>query len=249
MPNTPLLSIVIATYNAGNLLNKTLTSLQHNKEIEFEILIADGGSSDNTMEIIQKFSHLISWSISEPDNGIYDAWNKAIIKARAPWIAFLGAGDIYISGALYKFAEAAMASPTAHYIHGKLWQVYSNGQHMRQQGKRWKWSEFKHRMTTTHVGNWHAKSAFDQYGFFNPEYKIVGDYEWLLRIGSNLRAYFVDGHLVEMLVGGNSDRNWNVLTETAKAKKRTAKQNSIVVALDFLEAIARKIIGRWVYPR
>jgi glycosyltransferase involved in cell wall biosynthesis len=249
MSNAPLLSIVIATFNAEKLLEKTLASLETNTEIAFEILVADGGSSDNTLEIIKKYNRLIYWSVSEPDHGIFDAWNKAVKMTRAPWIAFLGAGDVYLPGALSIYAEAAQSNPTAHYIHAKLWQVYEDGRRMREQGKRWQWSDFKHRMTTTHVGNWHAKAAFDMYGLFNAEYKIVGDYEWLLRIGSNLRTFFIDRQLVEMLVGGSSDRNWGVLSETAKAKRRTANQNFVVIAIDLLEATLRKIVGRWVYPR
>lgn len=249
MKTLPQLSIVIATFNAGELLNKTLESLENNNEIYFEVLVADGGSQDDTLKIINKYSHLINWSISEQDFGIFDAWNKAVKMARAPWVAFLGAGDTYLPGALSTFAAAAQSNPTAHYIHAKLWQVHEDGRRMREQGKKWHWPEFKHRMTTTHVGNWHAKIAFEKYGLFNPEYKIVGDYEWLLRIGSKLRTFFIDKHLVEMLVGGNSDRNWGVLTETAKAKRRTANQSIIVIVIDLFEATLRKIVGRWVYPR
>ena len=71
-----LLSIIIATYNAGNTLDACLTSITKQKSSEIELLIIDGGSSDKTLDIIHSYGDKIDVLISEPDKGIYDAWNK-----------------------------------------------------------------------------------------------------------------------------------------------------------------------------
>ena len=89
----PFVSIIIATYNAASLLPQTLTSLRSIADFPFELFIADGGSSDETMSIIEKNKNMIAWFNSGKDNGVYDAWNKALKQAKSPWIAFLGAGD------------------------------------------------------------------------------------------------------------------------------------------------------------
>lgn len=245
----PLVSIVIATYNAAAYLPKTLSSLELNKDIPFELLVADGGSSDETNAVLDRFQDLIGWRISEKDNGVYDAWNKAIPHARAPWIAFLGAGDVYEPGAMKRYAAEANQHPEADYICADQWQVNLDGKKIRRKGEGWNWNRFRSRMTLTHVGNWHAQKAFDQYGLFNTGYKIAGDYEWLLRAGKDLKVAYIPEPLVQMLVGGISDRNWLVVKETAEAQLHTARCSPIRVYKNMAEAILRKQISRWVYQR
>jgi glycosyltransferase involved in cell wall biosynthesis len=87
------LTIIIATYNAGAHLQDCLDSIQKFAPAETEILVMDGGSSDNTHLILRHFVHPhLTW-ISEPDKGIYDALNKGVKKAKGKWIHFLGADD------------------------------------------------------------------------------------------------------------------------------------------------------------
>lgn len=245
----PFVSIIIATYNAAALLPQTLTSLRSMADFPFELLIADGGSSDDTLSIIKNNKDMIAWFKSEKDNGVYDAWNKALKQAKSPWIAFLGAGDAYLPGALEKYALAAKFNPDADYICADQWQVLPDGQQLRRKGAPWVWSQFRNRMTITHVGNWHAKKAFDRYGNFDIHYKIAGDYEWLLRAREKLNVVYLAEPLVQMLVGGISDLNWNVVRETIRAQKHTAKLSSILLCKNWITAAMRKQISRWVYQR
>ena len=245
----PIVSIIIATYNAAALLPKTLASLRSIALFPFELLIADGGSTDETVSIIDQNKDMIAWFQTEPDQGVYDAWNKALKHARSPWIAFLGAGDTYMPEALGKYAAAARLNPDANYIAADQWQVLPDGQQLRRKGAPWVWSAFKNRMTITHVGNWHAKKAFEQYGDFDTSYTIAGDYEWLLRAGEKLKVVYISLPLVQMLVGGMSDRNWNVIRETIHAQKHTARLSSIHLCKNWIIAAMRKQISRWVYQR
>jgi glycosyltransferase involved in cell wall biosynthesis len=247
--NRPIVSIIIATYNAAALLPKTLASLRSIAAFPFELLIADGGSTDDTMYIIEKNKDMITWFNSEKDNGVYDAWNKALKQAKSPWIAFLGAGDAYLPGALEKYAGAAKLNPDADYICAEQWQVLPDGKKLRRKGAPWVWSEFRNRMTITHVGNWHAKKAFDSYGEFDIHYKIAGDYEWLLRAREKLNVVYIAEPLVQMLVGGISDLKWNVVRETIRAQKHTAKLSPILLCKNWFTAAMRKQISRWVYQR
>lgn len=100
-----LLSIIIATYNAGNTLNTCLTSIVEQKSSEIELLIIDGGSTDNTLDIAHSYGDKIDVLISEPDKGIYDAWNKGISYSTGHWIMFIGADDILVDNSLLPYMQ------------------------------------------------------------------------------------------------------------------------------------------------
>lgn len=91
------LSIITVTYNPGNSLISTLHSIEKQKEYEIELLIIDGGSTDNTINIANSYKNKFSSVIvvSEPDNGIYDAMNKGIDLAKGDYLFFLNAGDVF----------------------------------------------------------------------------------------------------------------------------------------------------------
>jgi hypothetical protein len=83
---------------------------------------------------------------------------------------------------------------------------------------------------------------------FDTSYRVCGDFEWLLRPGQELKAGFVDQVLAQMLVGGISDANDKVFTESSRAKIETAKRSVIVVQLEEFMARWRKKIRKWIYP-
>ncbi|MBP9970812.1 MAG: glycosyltransferase, partial [Paludibacteraceae bacterium] len=99
------ISIIIATYNASKTLNRCLDSIVSQKNSEVELIIIDGGSTDETLSVINSYSSDIDYVLSEKDNGLYDAWNKGIKAAKGDWIMFLGADDQLLSNALEKYIE------------------------------------------------------------------------------------------------------------------------------------------------
>ncbi|WP_181276694.1 glycosyltransferase family 2 protein [Arcticibacter pallidicorallinus] len=99
----PLVSIVIVTLNAEACLRTCLLSIINQQYKNIELLVFDGLSTDSTLEIIKEYDTHISYWQSRPDQGIYDAMNKAIQKASGDWIYFIGADDKLLSG----FSELA----------------------------------------------------------------------------------------------------------------------------------------------
>lgn len=200
------ITIIIATYNAGKYLQKCLDSIIPQKNELAELIIIDGGSKDNTIEIIRNNQQYLSYWISEPDHGIYDAWNKGIIKAKGEWIMFLGADDLLLPeslDALVKYIK--QNSRDLDIISSKLDYVTENGSHIRYIGEPWNWEKFKmSKMSFAHPGMLHSSKLFARNGLFDTTFKICGDSEFFLRTQGNMTAGFVDFVTVKMQRGGMS---------------------------------------------
>jgi glycosyltransferase involved in cell wall biosynthesis len=99
----PLVSIVIVTFNAAGVLQNAFNSISNQSFKNIELLVFDGASKDGTIDIIRHNENLISYWQSEPDKGIYNAMNKALVFVTGQWVLFLGADDLLLSG----FSEIA----------------------------------------------------------------------------------------------------------------------------------------------
>lgn len=95
--NNPKVSIITVCYNASSLLENTILSVINQTYENIEYIIIDGCSKDGTVDVIEQYSDKISYWVSEPDNGIYDAMNKGILKATGEWLNFMNAGDSFAS--------------------------------------------------------------------------------------------------------------------------------------------------------
>ena len=98
----PLISVITVVYNGASTLKKTIDSVAKQNYLNIEYIIIDGGSTDNTVQIIEEYSHRINFWISEKDNGIYDAMNKGIRLAKGDWIYFLNADDKFTAQILFE---------------------------------------------------------------------------------------------------------------------------------------------------
>lgn len=229
----PGITIITATYNASECLQSCIRSIALQDYPELEYIIIDGGSSDGTLDIIRNNADIISNWISEPDNGIYDAWNKGLKMAKNNWIAFVGADDLLQPRALRKYADLIMKSQcNLDYISSKVQLINSDGSEISVKGEAWSWKSFSRRMTVSHVASLHHKNLFQEIGNFDTKYKCVGDYELLMRKKQSLKTAFLNEVTVKMRIGGTSF-SVMALIETVKAKSRTGKRNNIICMLEF----------------
>lgn len=96
----PLISVITVCYNCAADLERTIISVINQTYFNIEYIIIDGGSSDNTKDIIKKYESGIDYWISERDFGVYDAMNKGLARATGRWVNFMNAGDIFYNNAV-----------------------------------------------------------------------------------------------------------------------------------------------------
>jgi glycosyltransferase involved in cell wall biosynthesis len=209
------ISVVMATYNAGKVLASALDAFRAQGYKNAELLIADGGSTDDTVEIISQNRDIISWFISEPDNGIFDAWNKGVKNAKGEWLYFMGADDTFVDGStLGRAADILSKLPSEILVaYGSVQLVDTAGNAANSLGSEWRAKRFRSEgMTIPHQGVFTRASYFTTYGLFDATQKHTATYEFYLRHLAKHDAYFIQDFVVSnMGVGGVSTRPENQL--------------------------------------
>ena len=125
--NWPKISIITPSLNQGNFIEETIRSVLLQNYPNLEYIIIDGGSNDNTIEIIKRYESSISYWVSEPDKGQADAINKGIKKASGEIINWLNSDDYYEEGALFKIATAFIENPEIKCISAKERRIDAKG--------------------------------------------------------------------------------------------------------------------------
>lgn len=227
----PLMSIVIACFNAAKTLDATIRSVVAQQRHDVELIVIDGKSRDDTLAVIHAHALQIDHWVSEPDTGIYDAWNKGVRAARGRYIAFVGADDVLLPGALDAYARLMAKAPDAEYLSSRV--QYGDGPGARLIGAPWRWDRFRRYMTVAHVGSMHRRSLYHRIGLYDDGFAITGDYELLLRAGPGLQTAFMPDVTVRMGVDGiSSGRSGRVFDEAARAKRRHTGLPGWVVTYD-----------------
>lgn len=194
-------SVVMATFNCEKCIEGALNSVLSKDYPSLELVISDGGSTDRTLELILKFNDpRIKIACSEADNGIYDAWNKALDKTNGEWIFFLGADDRLTSEISLLDLEAKLKElhrsinlvqiPIVIFdsIAGNsfIWPTCSSSP-LAYAPKSVAEGNF------AHPGIMHRREVFEKYGNFDAKFRIAGDLEFILRV-----LIESDNHLYQM---------------------------------------------------
>lgn len=243
----PLVTIITVVINGAAHLEQAVLSVLNQSYDNIEYIIIDGGSTDGTLAIIGKYEHAIDYWVSEPDTGIYDAWNKAVCLSSGDWIAFLGADDVYLQGAIQMYVNSIIEcrNNLPEYISSRV-NLIENSQVVRTIGQQWNWNTFRKHMNVAHVGSFHNRTLFEKYGLFDAKYKICGDYEYLLRPGSGLRAAYLNRITVNMGIGGVSN-NLSAFCEGEKAKTTTGGRSVFLSRIEKIIAVSKWKLRKWLW--
>lgn len=114
------ISIVIATYNFGNYLERAIQSVLSQDSDEYELIIVDGGSSDNSVDVIRKYEGRLAWWCSEHDSGQSEAFNKGFQHSTGEFLTWLNADDLLLPGTVSAVVKALAREPRADWATGNL---------------------------------------------------------------------------------------------------------------------------------
>lgn len=250
-----LISIITATYDSEKTLKKTLKSVLDQRATDFEYIIIDGNSDDRTVEIIKEYCPKFKEKgikfnyISEPDKGIYDAFNKGIELSCGKWITYLGSDDYYNNDNVIGFFSTKLKENyESDWVYSKIRLINKKGKELRVFNERWKWNKFKKHMYVPHAGSFHNRNYFLEYGFFDINFKVAGDYEVLLRKKKDLKTHFVDFIAVNMINSGISNNNlMMVLSEEAQAKLKHEVQSKHLIYIDKMIAYIKGFLRKKYY--
>jgi glycosyltransferase involved in cell wall biosynthesis len=241
----PTFTVITAVRNGGAAMEQTIRSLGAQTFRNFEYIVLDAGSTDGTVGLLRRSSGLIDYWRSEPDSGIYDAWNKGLALARGRWISFLGAGDEYYPDALDQYADFLARSGRAdalRYVSSKV-DLAQGDRLLGTIGQPWRWDRFSRYMCVAHVGSIHSRELFSECGSFDTRYQICGDYELLLRPRASLSSAYLPVATARMSYGGVSVSGYRpALLEARRAKSTTGGRSAWRCALEFKYAEARAIV-------
>lgn len=224
--STPLISVIVAVYNGKATLQHCIDSFVRQSYQNKELILIDGGSKDGTVELLAANRDHFAYCLSEPDRGIYNAWNKALPQVKGDWVCFLGVDDYFWKDdVLAAMAERLQALPEAVRVaYGRIMMLDADGHPLYELGQPWQdiKARFKHSMCIPHPGVMHRRSLFDDHGRFDESFRIAADYELLLRELPMADAAFVpDVITVGMRQGGISSVTgnlWLALSEIRRAQ-------------------------------
>jgi len=116
----PIVTVITVTFNAAQHLEQTILSILNQTYVRYELIIIDGGSTDSTLSIIQKYDSRIDYWMSETDRGIYDAMNKAIFLAQGEWLSFMNAGDSFATNSTLEDVSSMFAQPEKAFLYSDV---------------------------------------------------------------------------------------------------------------------------------
>ncbi|MEB0140845.1 MULTISPECIES: glycosyltransferase family 2 protein [unclassified Undibacterium] len=121
----PVITIAVPSFNQGQFIDDALASI-FSQNIPVEVYVADGGSTDNSVEVIKKWEHKLAGWRSAPDNGQTAAINECIAKGSAPYVAWLNSDDVYLEGGLNALLAAFTSAPDSPVVYGRVWNTDKN---------------------------------------------------------------------------------------------------------------------------
>lgn len=230
-----MISIITATYNSAETINDTIKSVLCQTNKDFEYIIVDGGSIDETIDIVKsyesEFSGRLKW-VSEKDKGIYDAMNKGIKMASGDIIGILNSDDYYTSDDILQTIADAFKCQTVDAIYGDIHFIKDGvpDKCVRYYSSRL-FSPFWLRFgfMPAHPSFYCKRDVFDKSGLYRLDYKIGSDYEMMVRLfrKHKISSRYVPKDFVTMRTGGASNSNLQSRLTLIKEDVKACRDNGI----------------------
>lgn len=239
--DNPRITIITVCFNSAATIRDTLESISLQSYKNFEHIVVDGGSADDTLKIVSSWSKHPIRLVSEPDEGIYDAMNKGIALARGDYIGMLNSDDFFSNSSVLKkiakrfelgdvdavFSSLDVVDPTNLDRVLRKYRVSHLTSFMLRIG-----------VMPAHPTFYCKKSCYEKAGLYRTDFRIAADFEMLVRlfIQHDISWAYIDETTVKMRSGGISSKgiksNWVVNTEIVRAcKENGLYTNSLILCL------------------
>ncbi|MGH2959535.1 MAG: glycosyltransferase family 2 protein [Solirubrobacterales bacterium] len=213
MPELPSISVVTPTYNAAATIHETLASIAEQNYPALDHVVVDGGSTDGTIEILEAEAAAGRLRfISEPDNGLSDAFNKGVRMATGDFVGWLNADDTYEPGALAAVAAAVTAKPEAEWATGRCKIMGGSSAESRVSVtayknfllKRFSLGLFLTNNFVSSPATFVRRSVLDEIGALDERFKYRADYDLWLRLARRGNPVIVDADVARFRMADDS---------------------------------------------
>lgn len=170
-------SVITVCYNAVRSIERTIKSVKEQEYPDLEYIVIDGGSTDGTVDVIRRYSNLISYWISEPDKGIYDAMNKGLDHAAGDWIIYMNSGDLFVNKYVI---QSVFSKPIGKHIGVIFGSTIANGKIMDMTPFIYSSRKLKS-MGICHQSIF-VRTAIARRIGFDLTFKVAADYDMIMRI-------------------------------------------------------------------
>lgn len=201
-----LISIITVSFNAAETIEQTILSVLNQPYENIEYIIIDGGSTDNTVNIIKKYSDRIAYWVSEPDKGIYDAMNKGISKASGEIIGIINSDDWYAEDVFPLIMSKVNDNPECEIFYGNIHFVDKSGNKSIQYAPK-KLEKLYQGMLLYHPAVFVRASVYKKLGIFNCKYRVAADYDLMVRCYFNrIKFQYINNIIADMRTTGLSNQ-------------------------------------------
>ena len=232
MVTHPLVTVITVCYNSANSLELALASVATQDWPHIEHIVIDGGSTDDTMAILDRYKNHLAHVVSEPDKGIYDAMNKGLDRATGDVVCFLNADDQYASSHVLSRVIKEMKEHRLDALLGDV--AFFHSTDPRRMVRRYRSNRFTPERLAwgwmpAHPALFLGKSVVQRVGRFKSNYRIAGDFDYIARAfhGHDLQYQHLPEVLVHMQTGGASTAGWRSKVLLNQEVLRSCRENGI----------------------
>lgn len=205
----PKISVITINYNNKNGLEKTLESVTSQDYTDYEYIVIDGGSTDGSNSLLETYSKNITYWVSEPDKGIYNAMNKGIEAAKGEYLIFINSGDHFYHADTLSSVVQFLSQEDI--IYGKLEVIQGDQKYIKNYSQDLTLFYFFYE-SLPHPATFIRRDAFKKYGFYDEQLKIVADWKWFLIAISKYQASYrsIDQTISTFYLDGISSNTQNL---------------------------------------
>lgn len=249
------ISIITVSYNSGKTIEDTIKSILAQKYDNYEHIIIDGASKDNTLDIIKKYEKKYKGKlkyISEKDKGLYDAMNKGIKMATGDVIGLLNSDDVYASNNVLSLVNKNLEKSNYDGVHADLLYVSED---LKEPKRKWvaKEGKIKNGWMPAHPTLYLKKEVYDQKGLYDLQFKIVSDFDFIVRVcnDENIKLKYIPENLIYMRLGGVSSAGLKGYIKNVKEANRVLKHNNVkfsefVIFKRFIKTILQYVKAKFI---